>query len=702
MLTLPLNNNRALNEQDIHFGIQNDGQITGTSADPLSADFRQGIVSTLNGFIRNQQNDIAHADSSFLALGHDMQQLYAKTTELTDKIRRSTEIISGNGDNSVLSRLGLSITDSLAELETRQGEVSSSLQQVASVGKGMNDFHSMCPTLQNIAKFLRVIGLNICVECAQSLEASSLFMTNAEEIKDFAEEVIQINREILYDSEHTRNVLATSHKNISNSLNKIQANSSDAAKIVEESFLKIQQLMNLSLASMDQATSHSDQISKQVGEIVIGMQFHDNMSQRIEHINTALQEASSRCNAEDQNDTDIERMAEVHAITVLQAGQIREVIAGIEDVFQSNRQAFTEIGNEVSGLAEILISLTSNNDKPHTTFKPKPQKDSFSTLHSALMKLSQLLDYGNEQIGLIQEANTEASDTAARLETHIGLLRSISDNTHIKALNTIILANHLGPEGRTIEILAQEIKTIARQSNTFVVDVEQVYQTLTQTITSLQTSPDMDETIQADNSSALLHSNIQETTSAYRSFEDDSAAALRYADDLEKEISQISDSLEFLPTLATTLKENLTQLDDLSEQLSPWAGKMSKEAKEKAAIVAERYTMAEERIIHQQVFDTKEETATEDIELFGDDSDEMDIEMFGDEPDDTGIEMFDQESDSDDFELFEQPSESGDFEMFTEEPEDMVKKDTKTTAKKSVQSKNISKAEDLGENFELF
>ncbi len=693
MLTLPLNNTDVLCEQDLPLQVP-DGQKGERNIDALSPEFIQEIATNLDKFIRDQQNDIARADSSFLTLGQDMQQLYGKTTELTDKIRRSTEIISGNGETGVLSRLGRSITGALGELETRQDEVSSSLHQVAIVSKGMNDFHAMCPALENIAKFLRVIGLNICVECAQSPEASSLFMTNAEEIKDFAEEVIQINKEIRYDSEHTRDVLTASHKNIGNSLARIQSLSSSAAKIVEEAFSKIQQLMNLSLAAMDQATGHSGKISGQVGEIVIGIQFHDNMSQRIEHIHTALQEASFRCTAEEQNSTDTEKMAEVHAITAIQAGQIREVIAGIEDVFQVNRQAFAEIGNEVSGLAEVLVSLTSGNNEPHSSFKTKQQKDSFATLQSALLELRQLLDYGTEQIGLIQEANTEASDTAVRLEKHIGLLRSISDDTHIKAINTIILANHLGPEGRTIEILAKEIKEIASQSNTFVVDVEKVYQLLSQSITALQTQGG-DETAPADSHSALLNSNIQETTSAYHSFEDDSAAALLYADELGKEITQISDNLEFLPTLAATLKDNLTKLDELTQQLSPWAGQMSAEAKAQAAMLAERYTMDEERLIHQQVFDKTEESDTEDIELFGEDSDEM------------GIELFDQDSESEEIELFDQVSESGDFEMFDEVQVDIEAEEEEATTKKSVQSpaaqtKNNSKDEDLGENFELF
>lgn len=670
MLTLPIKNNSDSDGTDAPLQ-----QLHGQEREEISYEFMQEISNSLDTFIADQKNDIASTDSTFLTLGQEIQQLYGKTTELTDKIHNSAEIISGNEKEGVLSRLGMSITAALTELTTRQEEVSSNLQQVAVVSKGMNDFHSMCPALEQIAKFLRIIGLNICVECSQSPEASSLFMTNAEEIKDFAEDVIRINKDIRYDSQHTRDLLLSLHRNISNSFARIQGLSHNAAQIVEGAFSKIQALMDLSLASMDQASSHSDKISGQVGEIVMGIQFHDNMSQRIEHIHTALHEASSRCSATNLDSTDrtkmAERLAEVHAITGIQAGQIREIIAGIEDVFQNNRQAFAEIGNEVDGLAETLVSLNPGNEQHQSSFKVKKQEDSFTTLHTALIELRQLLDYGTEQVGIIQEANTEASDTATRLEDHIGLLRSISDDTHIKALNTIILANHLGPEGRTIEILAKEIKDIAVQSHSFVEDVEKVYHHIAEAITVLQ-MPKREET-PADNHSAVLHTNIQETTTAYHSFIDDSGAALRFAHELGKEIIQISESLQFLPALAKTLKASLTKLDKLTGQLSPWAGQLSAEAKAEAIKMADRYTMAEERVIHQQVFSETEESDSEDIEMFGDASDDMDIEMF------------------------DQESEFAEVELFDQELDDMNDEDADTS-----QAMRTAQEKDLGENFELF
>jgi hypothetical protein len=709
MLNLALQNPIDMDEKDMslqHFPEQEGDEATRN----LSTEFMQEISMTLDKFINDQKKDIARTDSSFLTLGQDMQVLYGKTTELTGKIHGSATIISGNEEEGVLSRLGQSITGALAELKTRQDEVNSNLQQVAMVSKGMNDFHAMCPTLEQIAKFLRIIGLNICVECAQSPEASSLFMTNAEEIKNFAEDVIQINKDIRDDSQQTRDVLVSLHKNISTSLTRIQNLSSNAAQIVEEAFFKIQQLMDLSLAAMDQASTHSGKISGQVGEIVMAIQFHDNMSQRIEHIHTALHEASYRCSAEDKSksDTDdmVERLAEVHAITVIQAGQIKEVIGGIEDVFQSNRQAFAEIGNEVAGLAEILISLTAGGEQPQASFKGKQQEDSFTTLQSALHELRQLLDYGTEQMGLIQEANTEASDTAVRLENHIDLLRRISDDTHIKALNSIILAHHLGPSGRTIEILAKEIKEIAIQSNCFVTDVEKVYQVVSKAITTLQISSG-EKTAPADTHSVLLHTNIQDTTTAYHNFVNDSRAALEFAHDLDTEITQISDGLDFLPTLAEVLRDNLTILDRLTEQLSPWAGQMSAEARAEAARMADRYTMDEERVIHQQVFGETEDSGSKDIEMFGDDSDDMDIEMFGDDSDDMDIEMFDQDPEPSDFEMFEEESaplqeEGLDQELGNNDAEEEKSSRKKSSPPHAAQTKNVTVDEALGDNFELF
>ncbi|MEN8258114.1 MAG: hypothetical protein ABFS09_09675 [Thermodesulfobacteriota bacterium] len=610
----------------------------------ISADFQQQVANSLQEFISSQEKALAAADSKFLALGQDMQNLYSDTSALALKIRESAGLIAGDEDESVLTRLGLSIRDSLTTLETCQDDVGANLQHIDNLSKQLHDFYRMCPVLERIAHYLRIIGLNMCVECSQSPEATKLFMVNAHEIKKFAENVVEITGMLQDDSSTARKDLLTVHGHISQGLTELQDLAHSASQIIREAFQKIEELIQLALAAMEQASGRSQVIASQVGDIVVAIQFHDSMNQRLEHVHDSLHDAVRRCLAESEGSASEqkkpERMADLRALITLQAGQIREIISGIEEVFGQNRNAFAEIGKEVAGLAAILVSLATDRDQGLSSPSEVPA-DSFAALQSALHQLGPLLNQGRDQVVQMEDTGSQATETAGRLLRHIDQVRAIRHETLIKSLNSIVKACRLGQKGRAIAVLAEEMKKLSDQSGDFVVDVEKIHTRIGQAISKLQVQDQ--EKLAEDHTGPSLDRDIKETSQAYELFARGSATALQQARELEEVIAQISTDLDFLPTLARELSKNLGQLEELAERLSPWASELSSEAKAEAAKLATRYTMDQERLVHQQVVgadNTSFEIAAEkspqaegeipagdeldDFELFADDNDDLD------------------------------------------------------------------------------
>ena len=654
----------CLRERILTFHLaKNSGQKLITRS--LSTDFVQEIANGLSTFISSQERALEDAESRFLQLGQEMQALYAETSGLTQQIRDSAELIGGSGDDSVLSRLGRSVSGSLTTLEDCQKDVGVCLQQVEAVGGRFNEFHHMCPVLEKIAMFLRVIGLNLCIECSQSREATELFMANAHEIKKFAENVIEITEKIREDSQKARINLISMYGEIAIGQKQMQNLADTATRIVQEAFQKIEDLMNISLNAMEQAGLRSQTISQEIGEIVMGIQFHDNMSQRIEHIHETLSEVAGHCEtdnfAAEPEEKKTERIADARTIIVLQSGQIREIISEIEEVYQQHRGAFSEIGNEVEGLAGMLVSLTSREvQDSHSSPNPVKKEDPFATLQLAIFELKQLLGHGSEQFMQIQKVGMDTSATASRLLNHIDQVRVISHKTHIQSLNSIIKANQLGEKGRTIEVLANEIKTLSSQSDIFVADVEKIHDFISKAIVTLQVQT-VEDTSGSRFNTTSLDREIEESTKAYDQFVANSTTTLQNAGALDDKISQISSGLDFLPVLAQALRENLRQLDELVERLTPWTGEMSDELKTEASRLAERYTMAKERIVHQQLFaDSEDENVNDsmdDLEMF--DSFESNAvpdnsKIIEDDSDLDGLELFVEDDDDnlDNFEIF--------------------------------------------------
>ena len=658
----------------------------------LSAEFVQEIANGLSSFIVDQEKALEDAESRFLQLGQEMQSLYRETSGLTQHIQDSAELIGGSGDDNVLSRLGQSVSGSLTTLEDCQKDVGVCLQRVEAVGKRFKEFYHMSPVLEKIAMFLRVIGLNISIECSRSREASELFMINAHEIKKFAESVIEITEKIREDSQNARTNLITMRGKIVVGQKQMQNLADSATRIVQEAFQKIEDLMNISLNAMEQASLRSQKISREIGEIVMGIQFHDNMNQRIEHIHEALSELASNCESDtfsaEPEEKKTEKMAEARIIIALQSGQIREIISKIEEVDQQHRGAFTKIGNEVEGLAGMLVSLTSGNAQgPHSSFKPVGGDDPFATLQSAVFDLKQLLGHGREQFVQIQKIGLHTSATASQLLNHIDQVRVVSFKTHMQSLNSIIKADQLGEKGRTIEVLANEIKTLSDQSAIFVADVGKIHTFISKSIDTLQT-----QTVEDASGSRFdtisLDREVEESTKAYEQFIGNSTTALQNAGALGDEISQTSSGLDFLPELAEALRENLGQLDELVERLTPWAGEMSDEFESDTSRLAERYTMAQERIVHQQLFAGSE---SDNVDDNVDDLEMFDSDVVPDKP-----EAID-DSELDELELFVEDNDSNESEAGAITDDELPEPQAEEAAKSKSNDED-----DLGDNIELF
>lgn len=601
------------------------------------------IATSLSSFVLTQENAISSVEPKFLKLGQELQSLYGEASSLTQQTCETVVHLGGEGEESVLGRLGSIVTDSLTQLEHGHVNVEANLQQLDKIIDLLADFHKKCTDLEKIAQFLRVVGLNICIECSQSREAEEMFMVNAQEIKKFSENVIEITNSIRDDSENARVSLVASHKEVSASLHKLHQLADSAKDVVQEAYQKIKNIMGLSFDAMKEAENHSKEISQRVGEIVVGIQFHDNMSQRIEHINIAIQEAVStsevvKSSAESKNSKD-EQRADIHKIVLLQANQLKEIISGIDKVYQQNSQAFNDIGNEVDKLAGSLMPLSSGESCALSSNNEK-NNHPFASLQSALQQLSKILIEGEKLVVLIQGVAQHSSDTAARLLEHMNKVWAISHETHLQSLNSIVKACHLGNKGKTIAVLAVEIKSLSDQAEAFVVDVGKIHKSISSHIEGLRTTP-LEEDEHTKNNTVSLEEGVAEITSAYEKFCSDSTATIQNAEVLKQGIVHTGDNLKFLPELGQQLTENLRQLEDVEEHLRPRGEQFKSNQMSESDMLSARYTMETERLVHQQLITGSEEPGQDKIDIF-----ENDIDLFSAEDNgaDFGVEPADSSS----------------------------------------------------------
>jgi methyl-accepting chemotaxis protein len=547
------------------------------------------------------------AESSFLGLSRDLQGLYANACQLNEQIMQTVKWIEGDTEQSVLTEIGGLARASLSESKRYQKEVRANLRNVNAAVEHLGKLTNKCDTVGRIAMFLKAVGLNISVESSRSTASYEMFSVIADDIRQLSDKITEIAEDMRHDSKTARSSQLSAFAKISEGLDGLSQVVEAEERDVEAAIGEIEQIIELSSATLAEAGVHAREISNQVGEIVVGIQLHDSVNQRIDHITRSFEDVKNLCadweSTHGRVHCETHKFASTYSIMNLQTEQLRRVIEEVRKVHEATLQAFDGIHREVDRLASCLGYLMSDALGPKQEMGEVVSRDPFVELRGTIEHVNEHHGKGSHLVRHIKETAMHASDTAVRLASNMQHVRKISLETHLKALNAIVKAAHLGEEGGTLEVLAQEMRRIADQSSEFVVEVEQIIVSIIDSSDGPETDvmiPRKD-TESGSLTSSLLDDSIQDFARAYAQFQQNSANSMKLAEALKDEIAQTRGRLRFFSEVADQFARHLGQMEDIAQLLQPRADQERKQLQKETGELAERYTMETEREVHAQV-----------------------------------------------------------------------------------------------------
>ncbi len=500
-----------------------------------------GFIETLNELTEGAEND-------FMLLGLGLQTVHVNVKELTQLMLDTVKRIGGHEEGGIIKRVDHTVNESLKEIRNFHAEVNTNLTQINTVVGKISDLYATSEQIKKFAKFLNAVAFNMFVENARVMDSANIFSDIAQEIKDLAFKITGIANDVYDNVERSREIHMGIHEKISKGMDMLQELTGDVQTAVRASVMETEQLMYFSLDTIEQAGVRSQEITQQVGEIVVGVQYHDNMRQQLLKITDTL--------------TNIENISD--KVSDNYEFLFAEIISEVEDVYHKNLNAIYEIKNEVEVLVESFLGLKSD-DMESSGVSNILSDDPFSSLKSVLMQLYDLLDQGRGLFEQLQEAAGQAADIATKLSDLLNIIRGISSETHNKALNSIIAAQRMGDKGRTLKLLAQEMNDLATKSDVFVDEVEEIIETIVVSATEIgQRDIKGFETMSSDGGAiSKMDEVINNISGEYDQFRQDSIDAYERAKALKKAINTTIVSLEFFNGLSkglTTHKEQLKEI----------------------------------------------------------------------------------------------------------------------------------------------
>ncbi len=665
------------------------------------------------------------SEPEFLKIGNTLQNFYIEANELARHTMDSVKVVAGEGSGSVLVKIKKISENALDELKAQQSQVAGHLKDADDLVEKLVSLSGIRGSLQKIAKSLGIVGLNIGIEGAKTQESQEKFSGFSVDIRGLSEKMSGIGQAVYEDVNAAMTIQRSTCREITSGLGRLETLTQEAGLTVDNAIQQVEAITHVLFNAMENTRKSSDEISRQVGDIVMAIQFHDNMRQRVEHVIESLNTLGDRlkeASVDQGGDKASENMGEILSVLEIQAAQLGRIIFEIEGISENFVGAFDKIRNHLDGLGAGLTSL-GTHEEDGVIKCDEAVADPIENLKNSLSALNCLLGDGHALMESMDGAAREASNVVEKVSSHTREIKGISIETHMMALNAIIKSAHLGDEGCVFEVLAQEVKRLSESAMGFAADAEQNLAFINSSALALRgmSSGEKEKRVAKGEAEAVLKTGFYEIASDYECFTQNCVKAQHRSNGLKTNISDVITGLTFLPELSKSLTRQRRALKDFIGCLRPHVTQAGILKQVEVDKLVTRYTMLEEREIHDEMLGRT--VAAGAIASVAKASLNDNIELFSqEEANDGGIELFESEVDppseeetashqDQNVELFTDsptgPENTSDgdvvlFEDFSTDSKPMALEETLTEDVDATTDSKRNEAEDFGDNVELF
>ncbi|MBU0995028.1 MAG: methyl-accepting chemotaxis protein [Proteobacteria bacterium] len=528
------------------------------------------FCSSLTGTLQN-------VEPQFIEMGACLQGINQTIHALMDQvISASRQMKEGAVQDDGFADVVNVVTNSLKELTGCQQEIDDNLNSVHIIKGHLEKMDRSREQIEIIAKRFRAVGLNMVIESARSREMEDKFGIIATEVKQLSVSINQFIKDMEVCSEDSMNSLMLVFNTISDSRDHIKSLIENAECEAQKTIHESEQLVKFSLNLMDQADKQSQDISSQIGEVVMGLQFSDRMKQTGEAVISRLldifkKDGSGEMPEDLSDDPAHETYQPVYATIHSQLIVLKHIKRNFDAVYEKNDRAFSVIGNAVRELNESISKLSTAGTNYDPSGSTPKNENPVVALINVLTNLKALLMEIDGLMLQLREGTSIAAKKTGKLLLQVEKIEEISSETSRKALNAIISAGKLGGNGSALNALANEMKDLANHSRGFVASMEEVLSEASLAMKDLEDrmEKEVKNTSSDQGQRRIMEDLIVNVDTRHNYFEKAAVISDQFAHELNEKMSHATTKLDFFPPLSRKLNCHIDRLESFLGILRP-------------------------------------------------------------------------------------------------------------------------------------
>ncbi|MFZ4438333.1 MAG: hypothetical protein ACOYOS_07900 [Syntrophales bacterium] len=547
-------------------------------------------------------------EGEFLQIGESLQDFYRRAGEISRLASSVAERISGDEMAHAQREL-----KSVFEEVKHQDEASrKGVDGLFSLLQAFDGIRNQLGSFDKTVKSLHVLCNFIRIESARLGERSEGFDALSDDIRKLGLMVASKAMNLTGRSSSI-SVLIRKHLEMAAGFSSRQKDQGkEILNRAQQNLSALTDRYQRSSATLKEIANRWVNISKNIGEIVSSLQFHDITRQRLEHAGEALTElgvgaAGSVLPAgvsgalprwAGKKGLLSKRAATLFAPCEIQVAQLRHAQTDLTAAMLRLKTHMREIAADSVGMSQEIRKLAGNANGKSSSFLSELEKE----LASLLTAMSDYMEINREYAASIAHVQATVGDMSLFIKD----IEVIGIEMRMISLNACIRAARIGNDGVVLGVLAEAIHQLSTDTAEQIEAISGSLIVITTEAGSLSTDADHQRFQQGQIRKEEMTDQVRALLAPLHRMDEEISVLLTRIDTAG---SALSEDIE-RAVLGITVQERMgdgiegvvSGLDQLIREMRDIVPEAEQETQRRGlAALAERYTMEQERLVHQAV-----------------------------------------------------------------------------------------------------
>lgn len=527
-------------------------------------------------------------EDEFLAIGSKLQDFYMRGQGISSTAAEMMGEVAGEQVFGAMGELQTLLTEMGRYVDGARHEIEESSATLRRILGLLDEVGSPLSGFKKVNKVLRMLGISTKIESARLGQSAAGFDTLAHDVGELA---VQVNDKA--------GVILTRRDDLARAIQQTLTGVLDAGAQQHQQVLGILEKTRSSLDALSEINARcssavasisavSDEVSRNIGEVVMSMQTHDIVRQQIEHVEETLVELDGRLASRSAG------ADEAALICEMQSAQLRHASTELDRAVQAIAGNLREVARKQSGLSQETRVMAGIADQTGGSFFTDMQRD-ISVVSASLEESSKV----NQSLCAAMHA---VASTVGEIASFVGDIEKLGEEIKLIALNAQIKSAYTGDEGAALGVLAEAIQRLSIEAIDHTTVVAGTLQGIIGVTENLNSGL-CDESEELEDEAHAMVTNLNSLVEVLRQVNETLHSSLARMDDsvsrLSAEIEQVTGGITVHHTVNRVLEYAIAGLGAVigeARRVAP-ADSQGINLDE----LAKRYTMHSERKIHESL-----------------------------------------------------------------------------------------------------